>query len=144
MTDADLSENYALMENMCGKCSKCVDTCPSNAIKMPQILDRPNCLSDFLEDDMPKTDIAKGKKLDGYFFECDICQNICPWNQKHVKYPLNTSYGENFDSTNINHVFELNHLKNMSEEAYEKEIVPFMIGYKLPYKTFKRNINMLL
>jgi hypothetical protein len=32
----------------------------------------------------------------------------------------------------------------MDEETYERELVPFMIGYKLPYITFKRNIAILV
>lgn len=143
ITDADLSEHYPLMKNLCGDCSKCIDACPSNAIKTPQILDRPNCLSNFLEDDTPEDDITNEISLEGYFFECDICQNACPWNQSHIENPLNTSYGRLFDRSKINEILKLHHLQNMDEETYEKEIVPLIIGYKLPYETFKRNINIL-
>lgn len=144
LTDADISETYPLMQNKCGECLKCSDACPSNAIKTPHVLDRPNCLSNFLEDDNPETDISNGVDLNGYFFECDICQNVCPWNRQHVKTPLDTPYGRLFDSSKLNPIMELNYLRHMDEDTYEKEIVPLMIGYKLPYQTFKRNIEILL
>ena len=144
LTDADISETYPLMQNKCGECLKCSDACPSNAIKTPHVLDRPNCLSNFLEDDNPETDISNGVDLNGYFFECDICQNVCPWNRQHIKAPLDTPYGRLFDSDKLNPIMELNYLRHMDEDTYEKEIVPLMIGYKLPYQTFKRNIEILL
>ncbi len=144
LTDADISESYPLMENLCGECFICRDACPSGAIKTPQILDRPNCLSNFLEDDGPATDISKGIELEGYFFECDICQDVCPWCRQHLKAPLDTPYGKLFDSGKLNPIMELRHLRDMDEDTYEKEILPLMIGYQLPYKTFKRNIEILL
>ncbi|NLT47613.1 MAG: epoxyqueuosine reductase [Clostridiales bacterium] len=144
LTDADISETYPIMKNKCGECFKCSDACPSNAIRTPHILDRPNCLSNFLEDDNPETDISNGVDLNGYFFECDICQNVCPWNQQHIKCPLDTPYGRLFDSNKLDPIMELDHLRDMDEDDYEREIAPLMIGYKLPYKTFKRNIEILL
>ncbi len=144
LTDADISETYPLAENGCGECQECMNACPSHAIKTPEILDRPNCLSNFLEDDDPETDISRGLDLDGYFFECDICQNACPWNRKHMETPLDTPYGRLFDPNKLNPVMELSHLRNMDAKTYEREIVPLMIGYQLPYETFKRNIEILL
>ncbi len=144
LTDADISESYSLAENRCGECFMCRDACPSGAIRTPQILDRPNCLSNFLEDDDPATDISNVIELEGYFFECDICQDACPWNRQHLKAPLDTPYGRLFDPNRLNAIMELNHLRNMDEDTYEREIAPLMIGYKLPYETFKRNIEILL
>jgi epoxyqueuosine reductase QueG len=141
ITDADIGENYPMMKNMCGGCSNCIDTCPSKAIETPQQLNQTKCLSNILDNyDMS---IKQGVDTDGYFFECDICQNACPWNQKHIKAPLDTPYGKFFDSDKLNRIMRIDHLKQMDEETYEKELVPLMIGYKLPYKTFKRNITIL-
>ena len=144
LTDADISESYPVMKNRCGDCVRCIEACPSKAIGTPQILDRSNCLSNFLEEDAPKTDISKGIDLDGYFFECDICQNACSWNQRHIKSPLDTPYGRLFDENRIDDILQLSHLRNMDREEYEKELVPWMIGYQLPYETFKRNLEMLI
>lgn len=143
LTDADLGEHYPLMKNMCGDCSKCIDACPSKAIGTPRILDRSKCLSNFLEDDAPETDISKGIDLDGYFFECDICQNACSWNQRHIKDPLDTPYGRSFDGSILKEILQFSHLYQMDRETYEKELVPWMTGYQLPYETFRRNLNML-
>ncbi len=141
LTDADISENYPMTKNMCGGCSKCKDICPVKAIEIPQQLNRTKCLSNIL--DNFGLSIIQGTDTDGYFFECDICQNACPWNQKHIKNPLVTPYSKLFDSDKLNSIMRLDHLKQMDEDTYERELVPLMIGYKLPYKTFKRNIAVL-
>jgi epoxyqueuosine reductase QueG len=143
LTDADISESYPVMKNMCGTCKKCIDACPSKAIRISQILYRANCLSDLLENDDAETDLSRGISLDGYFFECDICQNACSWNQRHIRAPLDTPYGRLFDSGRINELLNMEHLRNMDRETYEKEIVPWMIGYQLPYETFRRNMEIL-
>jgi epoxyqueuosine reductase len=167
ITDADIGEDNREAEKCCGKCTKCIDSCPTNAIKAPYMLDRPNCLSDFFEDDdldrvieirdagdagdtgtHPKDggmspSLPSLPRLGGYFFECDICQNACPWNQKHIAKPLETPHGKLFDSNKLNPIFELKHLKEMNEDTYKKEIAPLIIGHKLPYETFKRNISTL-
>ena len=143
LTNANISEKYPIAKNMCGNCSKCIEGCPVKAIDVPQRLNRAKCLSNLLEDYNSNLDIIQKTNTDGYFFECDICQNICPWNQKHIPTPLDTPYGRLFRGDKLNHIMKVDHLKHMDEETYEMELAPLMIGYKLPYKTFKRNIAIL-
>ena len=144
LTDADISEKYPVAKNMCGNCSKCIETCPVKAIEVPQQLKKANCLSNLLEDYDGNLDVLQKTNTEGYFFECDICQNVCPWNQKHIRTPLDTSYGRLFKGDKLNYIMKLDHLKNMDKETYEMELIPLMIGYQLPYKTFRRNIAILL
>jgi len=143
LTNADIAEAYPVMKNLCGSCSKCIDICPSKAIETPQLLSRPRCLSDILDKYDSGLDLLEKADMDGYFFECDICQNACSWNQKHIRAPLDTPYGRLFNSAKLDDILKLDHLKNMDEQTYEKQLVPLMIGYKLPYKTFQRNIAKL-
>jgi epoxyqueuosine reductase len=143
LTDANISEKYPIARNMCGNCSKCIETCPIKAIEVPQQLNRGKCLSNLLENSNGNSDFLRKTNTDGYFFECDICQNACSWNLKHIQTPLDTPYGRLFQGDKLNHILKLDHLKKMDEEAYEMELAPLMIGYRLPYKTFKRNIAIL-
>jgi epoxyqueuosine reductase len=105
LTDADISQNYPAIGNLCGGCSKCMDVCPGRAIELPQQLNRTKCLSHIL--DHFDFSIVPGTDTDGYFFECDICQNACPWNQKHIANPLDTPGGKLFDSDKLNHIMRL-------------------------------------
>jgi epoxyqueuosine reductase len=70
------------MRDYCGTCTRCIDACPTSAIS-PQgyWLDGSKCISYLtieLKDAIPTE--FEGK-LDNWFFGCDVCQDVCPWNR---------------------------------------------------------------
>ncbi len=69
-------------ENGCGSCTKCIDNCPTGALKAPFYIDVSKCLSYLTIES--KDDIDKGTavKMGNTFFGCDVCQEICPFNKK--------------------------------------------------------------
>ncbi len=79
LTDLDL--NYdELHEDHCGNCNACMVTCPANAIESPHQLNASKCLA-YLTIEDKSTEVAEGKgKTKGWIYGCDICQDICPWN----------------------------------------------------------------
>lgn len=71
-----------IVNDHCGKCTRCIDACPTKAIVANKIVDARRCIS-------YQTIELKGdldEKLKGQFenriFGCDICQDVCPWNLK--------------------------------------------------------------
>lgn len=65
----------------CGKCTACIDACPTGAIIQPYTVDGSRCISYFtieLKDAIPQE--FKGQ-FDDWMFGCDICQEVCPWNR---------------------------------------------------------------
>lgn len=65
----------------CGKCTACIDACPTQAIVEPYLVDGSKCISYFtieLKDAIPNE--MKGK-FDDWMFGCDVCQDVCPWNR---------------------------------------------------------------
>lgn len=69
--------------NHCGSCMRCLEACPTNALVAPYELDARKCISYHTTEnrasELPE-EIAS--KLDGWIGGCDICQEVCPWNQK--------------------------------------------------------------
>jgi len=72
----------------CGRCTACIQACPTNAIVAPYILDANRCIS-YLTIEMRDKIIPDQycTELRNYIFGCDICQEVCPWNkfQKHTR-----------------------------------------------------------
>ncbi|CAH0337013.1 Epoxyqueuosine reductase [Flavobacterium sp. CECT 9288] len=65
----------------CGSCTACIDSCPTNAIVAPYVVDGSKCISYFtieLKENIPTE--FKGMFND-WAFGCDVCQDVCPWNK---------------------------------------------------------------
>lgn len=144
LTDIDLAEKYPLNTNLCGNCTRCMDVCPVKALKTPRRLTRTECLS-YVFGGGEYSGAISLDSVDSksYFFECDICQNACPWNQPHFKKPLNTPYGRMFNREKTEQILDKKHLMEMDEQTYQEELVPLMVGFAIPYQTFRRNLLIM-
>jgi len=69
------------LATMCGTCSRCVKACPTGALERPFLLDAGKCLSYLTIEKRAPVDVETGNKMGGCFFGCDICQEVCPFNQ---------------------------------------------------------------
>jgi epoxyqueuosine reductase len=70
------------IKDYCGTCTKCIDSCPTDAIVQPYVVDGSKCISYLtieLKDELLPNEF-KGK-MDNWMFGCDICQDVCPWNR---------------------------------------------------------------
>ena len=98
----DLELEYDLpTTDHCGNCTACIDSCPTEAIVQPHLVDGSKCISYFtieLKDSIPSE--FKGK-FDNWMFGCDVCQDVCPWNRfsKPHKEPLFNPHPELLSKT---------------------------------------------
>jgi epoxyqueuosine reductase len=68
--------------DQCGSCTLCIDACPTAAIVEPYVVDSRLCISHAtIESRAPEIDKEVATKLEGWLYGCDICQDVCPWNQ---------------------------------------------------------------
>ncbi len=80
--DLDLAYDQPFGNNLCGSCTRCIDSCPTGAILAPLKLDANRCLSYLTIE--TKIDIPESftERLNNRLVGCDICQQVCPWNSR--------------------------------------------------------------
>jgi len=78
----------AASEPHCGRCTACIDVCPTQAIVAPQRLDARRCISYLtIESDDP-IPLEFRRAMGNRIYGCDDCQVVCPWNKFARRTPL--------------------------------------------------------
>ncbi|MES1219921.1 MAG: tRNA epoxyqueuosine(34) reductase QueG [Bacteroidota bacterium] len=82
ITDLELEYDDPFAKDYCGTCTRCIDSCPTEAILPGNVVDGSKCISYFTIElkEMLIPDEMKNK-FDGWMFGCDVCQDVCPWNR---------------------------------------------------------------
>lgn len=82
MVDIDLAYDTPLARDYCGTCTKCLDSCPTQAILPNKKVDANKCIS-YLTIELKDLLIPQKyeKHFDNWMFGCDVCNDVCPWNR---------------------------------------------------------------
>ena len=75
-------DNPKPVTDHCGRCTKCVDACPTSAIVADRIVDARKCISYQTIEVKGDLDESLKGEFENRVFGCDICQDVCPWNLK--------------------------------------------------------------
>lgn len=77
VTDAPLVVNERPVDDGCGACKRCLDSCPTNAIVEPGVIDAAKCLAWLVQ----KPGVFNREyriALADRVYGCDSCQDVCP------------------------------------------------------------------
>ncbi len=124
-------------KDYCGNCIKCIEACPTNAIVTDRVIDANLCISYQTVENKREIDNKLKGKMGNWAFGCDICQDICPWNNgiKPTGEPDFISRKEMLEMTR-------NDWKELDEKNYEKLFSSTAVK-RTGFSGLKRNIAFL-
>ncbi len=94
----NLKEKIQKAKAVCKTCNKCLNACKNGSLAAPYTLDARKCTSYLtieskdIEKDMMESGV---KSFNGWYYGCDMCINVCPWNSKNAEGW--SEFRENFD-----------------------------------------------
>ena len=138
ITDLNLMYDDAFAKDYCGTCTKCIEACPTDAIKENKVIDGSRCVSYFtieLKDELIPGEMKN--KFEHWMFGCDICQDVCPWN-RFSKPTQETAFKPIPEILNLSTA----EWENMSEEAFKKIFKTSPLK-RSKYKGIQRNLQFI-
>ena len=79
----ELEYDAPFVEDLCGSCTACIDACPTQALEEYRI-NAGKCISYLPIEHRGELPEAEND-LHGWIYGCDVCQEVCPWNQKNAR-----------------------------------------------------------
>ena len=122
----------------CGKCTACIDDCPTNAIVSPYQVDARRCISYLTIENKNSIPVEFRKLMGNRIYGCDDCQLVCPWNKfSEPSTEDDYSVRHNLDSENLLTLFK------WDEKTFLKNTEGSPIR-RIGYSSWIRNIAVAL
>ncbi len=77
----DLKGGAPSLGRYCGSCVRCIEACPTGAIREPGLVDSERCISYQTIENKGVIPRRYRAAIGSRIFGCDICLDVCPWNR---------------------------------------------------------------
>ena len=126
LTDLPLEASVPFREDHCGTCRRCLDACPTGALlgrdeSGAPVMDATRCISYLtieLRGPIPR-ELRPG--IGNRVFGCDICQEVCPWNERFSAPTAEPAYSPRTELDNPGLIDLATRLLDMSGKAFQRE-----------------------
>lgn len=146
LTTADLAADAPYTDH-CGRCRKCIEACPTGAIREPNaawpaaqnsasggrhFIESPRCIAYHTIENRGAIPEAVSAKMGTWIAGCDICQQVCPWND-----PIHE--GKTFARDNPAYGASLVELARWSRGDFQTRLRGIAMS-RMKYEGFARNV----
>jgi epoxyqueuosine reductase len=133
LTDATLEPHHAGHgEDRCGKCTACETRCPTAALVDRRVLTT-RCISYLTIEHKGIIPKALAERFEGWWFGCDLCQSVCPWNRFATEPDDARLRGREIDAN----------LLAITAETFDQHFARRAIR-RIGYERFRRNLLVAL
>ncbi len=126
------------VENHCGRCTSCINECPTQAIVAPYVVDARRCISYLTIEHHSSIPVELRPAIGNRIYGCDDCQLVCPWNRF-----ISHSKIEDFKPRHGLDKISLLECFGWSENTFEQNMLGSAIR-RIGYQCWLRNIVVAL
>jgi len=136
ITDLEIEPDEPI-DGTCGKCRKCIEACPTDAIIGDKTIDARLCISYQTIENKDEIPDEIASKMQNMFYGCDICQLICPYNSRPVI--INKMW---FSSKIFSENENANYYHDLNKADFENGFRDSVIG-EITFDQFRRNAGIV-
>ena len=81
----ELESDQPFSADRCGSCTRCLEACPTACILPERTINASLCISYLTIELKGPIPVDLRSQMDNWIFGCDICQQVCPWNQRFAQ-----------------------------------------------------------
>lgn len=140
LSNLDLPPDRPFDSFHCGSCTRCLDACPTEALVAPHVLDARKCISYWTIEQREAIAPEMQEAIGNWLFGCDICQQVCPWNQR---FALPTQLEAFYPRAWLQQA-SLPELLDLSEKDFALKIAPRSPIKRAKYRGFLRNLAVVM
>ncbi len=125
-------------DDHCGRCTRCIDVCPTQAIVAPYRLDARRCISYLTIELAGSIPESLRPAIGNRIYGCDDCQLVCPWN-KYARAAASDDFGarEGLDAATLVELF------GWDREQFERRTAGSAIR-RIGFERWSRNLAVAL
>ena len=126
LTDLALQPSPPFDEDRCGTCWRCLDACPTNALlgydeDGAPVMDAARCISYLTIELRGPIPVELRPAIGNRVYGCDICQEVCPWNERFSTPAAEPAYSPRAELDNPSLIDLATRLLEMSGKAFLRE-----------------------